>query len=104
MLALIEFLLFVVNTLLTLLIWAIVIGAIASWLIAFNVINPYNPFINNVLMAINRLTEPLCRPIRRVMPDLGGIDLSPMIVIVLIIGVQRFLLPAVAQTLFSVFA
>jgi YggT family protein len=65
----------------TLYTYVIIAGAVMSWLIAFNVVNPYNPIVRSVWQALNALTEPLLRPIRRWMPDLGGIDISPVILI-----------------------
>jgi YggT family protein len=62
----------------------IIVQAILSWLVAFNVINTYNDFVRSVMYALDRLTEPLYRPIRRVLPDLGGIDLSPLVVLIVI--------------------
>ncbi len=72
---------FIDNVLIELLIWIIIAGAVMSWLIAFNVINPHNQFVRTLWESINRLTEPMIRPIRRLLPDLGGIDLSPMVLI-----------------------
>lgn len=83
----------IITMLLQLLIWIIVIQAIVSWLVAFNVINLHNQFVRTVLYAIERITDPLLRPIRRIMPDLGGIDFSPMVLILVLIAIQR-LLPA----------
>ena len=62
-------------------IWIVIISAILSWLIAFNVVNTQNRFVYTVGDALYRLTEPALRPIRRYMPDLGGIDISPVILI-----------------------
>ena len=62
-------------------IWIVIISAILSWLIAFNVVNTHNRFVFTVGDALYRLTEPALRPIRRYMPDLGGIDISPVILI-----------------------
>ncbi|WP_255602335.1 YggT family protein [Glacieibacterium megasporae] len=76
------------------LIWLLILQAILSWLIAFNVINTYNSFVRGVLRTLDAITEPLLRPIRRILPDLGGIDLSPMVLILIIILIQR-LLPAI---------
>ena len=73
-----------VDTVLYLYSWAVIIGAILSWLVAFNVINAYNQFVQMVLVFLRRLTEPALRPIRRFMPDLGGVDISPIILILLI--------------------
>ena len=70
-----------ISSLITLYIYIIIAGAVMSWLIAFNVVNPYNPIVRSVWQALNALTEPLLRPIRRWMPDLGGIDISPVILI-----------------------
>jgi YggT family protein len=68
--------------------WIIIIQAILSLLIAFNVINTYNDFIRSFWMALERLTEPIYRPIRRLLPDLGGIDFSPFIVLIIIKVIQ----------------
>jgi YggT family protein len=62
--------------------WVVIASVIFSWLIAFNVINPYNNFVRTLWNALNRLTEPLLQPIRRVMPDLGGLDISPIILFI----------------------
>jgi YggT family protein len=68
--------------------WFIIVQAILSWLIAFNVINTSNPFVAQMWMTLDRLTEPLYRPFRRVIPDFGGLDLTPMAVLVLIMILQ----------------
>ena len=78
--------------LLTLVIWLAVAQAILSWLVAFNVINTHNNFVRTVLTTLDRILEPMYRPIRRVLPDLGGIDLSPMVVILILIFVRDVLL------------
>ena len=67
--------------------WIILAMVVLSWLVGFNVVNRSNPFVRQVGTALERLTEPLLRPIRRFMPDLGGIDLSP---IVLLVAMQFF--------------
>jgi len=77
--------------------WIIIIQAILSWLIAFNVINTYNDFVRQVLYALDRITEPLYRPIRRIMPDFGALDLSPMVVLLLLYITRNILLPAVMR-------
>lgn len=71
--------------------WIIIIQAIMSWLIAFNVINTYNDFVANVWTALDRITQPVYRPIRKIMPDFGALDLSPMVVLVLILIAQTVL-------------
>ncbi len=79
--------------------YVIIIVAILSWLIAFNVINIYNDFVRSIWNALNALTEPLLRPIRQVLPNLGGIDISPIILILLIWLlediIQRYIYPNV---------
>jgi len=79
--------------------WIIIVQAILSWLIAFNVINTSNDIIRSVWIALDRLTEPLYRPIRRIMPDLGALDLSPMVVLIIIIILQGPGLQALAAAL-----
>lgn len=85
----------VLDLLLRVLTWIIIIQAILSWLVAFNVINTYNDFVRSLLNALDRITEPLYRPIRRILPDFGGIDFSPLVVL-LLIYVVRILLGGVA--------
>lgn len=75
--------------------WIIIIQAILSWLVAFNVINTHNDFVRNLLGALDRITEPLYRPIRRILPDFGGLDFSPLVVL-LLIYVARILLGGLA--------
>ena len=64
--------------------YVIIIVAVLSWLVAFNVINVYNEFVRSIWTALNALTEPLLRPIRQLLPAMGGIDISPVILIILI--------------------
>lgn len=71
--------------------WIIIVSAIFSWLFAFNVINSRNQFVNQIGSALYRMTEPLYRPIRRFMPDLGGVDLSPLVVLVILFFLQRLI-------------
>jgi YggT family protein len=65
----------------TLYIWVVIIGAVLSWLIVFDVVNRRNRVVYTIADSLHRLTEPALRPIRRVMPELGGLDLSPVILI-----------------------
>ena len=69
------------NMLINLVFWIIIIQVILSWLVAFDILNLRQPFVYQVWNGLNRLLEPVYRPIRRVMPDMGGIDLTPMIVL-----------------------
>ena len=79
--------------------WIIIAQAVLSWLIAFNVIDMRNDTIRQVWHALGRLTEPLYRPIRRVLPDFGALDLSPMVVLLLIYILQTILLPNIFSSL-----
>ncbi len=72
--------------------WIIVVQAILSWLIAFNVINTSNDFVRQIWNALDRLTMPIYRPIRRILPDFGGLDLSPLIVLVALAILDRVLI------------
>jgi YggT family protein len=88
-----------INLVINLYIWIIIAGAIMSWLIAFNVINPYNQFVRSLWTGLNALTEPALRPIRRFLPDLGGIDISPMVLILICWFIQIVVLPNLAKLL-----
>jgi YggT family protein len=88
----------VLDLLLRVLSYVIIAQAIISWLVAFNVINTHSDFVRSFLGALDRLTEPLYRPIRRVLPDFGGIDFSP-IVVLLLIYIVRILLSGLAADL-----
>ncbi len=79
-------------------VWALVAWAILSWLVAFNVVNLHNRFVRAVVTGLDRFFNPILRPIRRILPDMGGIDLSPMVLILLIMLVQRGL-PAILRDL-----
>jgi YggT family protein len=89
----------IISILLNVLWWIIIVQAIMSWLIAFNVINTHNDFVHSVWIALERLTEPLYRPIRKIMPDLGALDLSPMVVLLIIIILQQAILPPLFSSL-----
>ena len=73
------------NTIVGFFIWAIILSALISWLIGFNIVNINNKLIYIIADFLNRLTEPFLSPIRRILPYLGGIDLSPVILILLLI-------------------
>ena len=90
----------IIDMVLQVLVWVIIAQVIISWLVAFNVINTNNEFVRTLLRSLDKLTEPMMRPIRRILPDLGGIDLSPMVVILGLILVQR-LVPALAFDLLA---
>ncbi len=73
-----------VNTILSILTWSIILSAILSWLFAFDVINRRNRFVNQVADFLDRVTAPVLEPFRRIIPPLGGMDISPIVVLLLI--------------------
>lgn len=97
-----SFLEFLVSSLLSLLYWAIIISAIMSWLIAFDIINLRNRFIYNVHRFLDAVTRPILAPFQRIIPTLGGVDISPIIVLLIIVGVQRYLVPMAFAPLKSI--
>jgi YggT family protein len=80
-----------IDAVLGLVFWTIVLSAVLSWLIAFNIVNPRNQFVGMVWDTVVRLTEPLLNPVRRLLPNLGGIDISPIIVLLLISFLRNLL-------------
>lgn len=84
-------LLWLIDTIITLYIWLLIGSAILSWLVAFNVVNTRNPIVANIGEFLYRITEPALRPIRAVLPNLGGIDISPVILIILLLFLQRLI-------------
>ena len=96
MVPLIGFLVLVID----LYIWVVIASAILSWLIAFNVVNTNNRIVLTIADALYRITEPALRPIRSILPNLGGIDISPVILILLLLFIRDvvllgWILPAV---------
>jgi YggT family protein len=90
-----SFLEFFINALLELLKWAIIASAILSWLVAFDVINLRNRFVYSLSRFLDAVTRPVLRPVQRVIPSLGGVDISPIIVILIIQGLQSYILPLI---------
>ncbi len=79
--------------------WLIILSAIFSWLYAFNVVNPRNQFVGTIGNFLYKVTEPALRPIRRLLPDLGGIDISPIILLLLIFFLRQFIITTIAPVL-----
>lgn len=100
----IPFLLMIVD-IIGFLLWAlsvvIVIQAILSWLVAFNVINLYNEFVRAVWNALDVITKPIYRPIRKVLPDFGALDLSPLVALLIIYVLSNFVLPTISSQLIA---
>ncbi len=71
--------------------WIVIASAVFSWLYAFNIVNPRNQFIAMVGSTLYKLTEPVLRPIRNVLPDLGGLDLSPIVLLLGLFFLQRLI-------------
>ncbi|WP_353644140.1 YggT family protein [Mesorhizobium sp. WSM2239] len=76
--------------------WLLIASAVFSWLYAFNVVNSRNQFVGTIGNFLFRITEPVLAPVRRFLPDLGGIDISPIIVLLIIFFIRQFLLTTVA--------
>jgi len=81
----------VIDLVLGLVVWALILSAILSWLVAFNVVNVRNQFVSTVGNFLYRVTEPMLRPIRRYVPDFGGVDVSPVILILVIYFIRSVL-------------
>lgn len=97
----ISALIYIINTLATLYFWVVLIMVVLSWLVGFNIINPYNQFVQTVQRFCRAATEPLLGPIRRFMPDLGGLDISPIILLVGIEALRILLVSLLLGRLFS---
>jgi YggT family protein len=82
-----------ISYVLTLYVYVLFAAAIMSWLLAFNVVNARNPVVAMVGEFLYRITEPVLRPVRSIMPNLGGIDISPVIVILIIVFIQSVIIP-----------
>ena len=79
------------DTVVQLFIYVLIASAILSWLVAFNVVNVRNPIVSQIGEVLYRITEPVLRPIRNLLPNLGGVDISPIILILLLLFVSRLL-------------
>jgi YggT family protein len=97
-----SFLEFIVSSLLSLLYWAIIISAVMSWLIAFDIINLRNRFIYNVHRFLDAVTRPVLAPFQRLIPPLGGVDISPIIALLVLVGINRYLVPMAFAPLKSI--
>lgn len=90
----------IVGYLLYILSMIIIVQFVLSILIAFNVVNTYNEFVRSLQQALDTVTQPLYRPIRRILPDTGSIDFSPMVLIILINIITNYVLPAARDSLY----
>ena len=76
--------LILIDTLVTLIVWILIFQVIMSWLIAFNIVNTHNRFVWQINYSLHKLTNPLLSPIQQILPNLGGIDISPVILIIVL--------------------
>ena len=88
------------DNIITIYLWIIIINAILSWLVAFNVLNTQNRFVFSVLDATYKLTDPHLNKIRRFIPTFGSIDISPVILILLLIFLRNLIFEVFAPGLF----
>jgi YggT family protein len=96
-----SFIYSIISTLLEMLIIAIIASAIMSWLVAFNVINLRNKVVYGVARFLDAVTRPVLRPVQRIIPPLGGVDISPIIVILVLQAAQNYLLPWLFHPVFG---
>lgn len=93
MTSLLGFIYYIADAILGLLVLAIIISAVMSWLVAFDVVNPRNRFVGSIGGFLDAVTRPVLAPFQRIIPPLGGVDISPIIAILIIQGVRIYLLP-----------
>lgn len=84
-------LLWLIDTIISLYIWVVVIGVVLSWLVHFRVVNTSNPFVYRVGEFVYRITEPALRPIRNVLPNMGGIDISAIVLIIALLFARNLI-------------
>jgi YggT family protein len=101
MVALIQFVFVILHYLIQAVIWVIIANAIISWLIAFDVVNMRNQIVRQIVTFLDAITRPILKPVRRIIPTMGGIDISPLIVIVVLSAADQVLLPALYSWLVS---
>ena len=84
---------FILHSLITLIIFAVIINAVLSWLVAFDVISRRNTIVYNITNSLDAVTRPLLAPFRRFIPPLGGVDITPILLILVLQGIDRYLIP-----------
>jgi YggT family protein len=94
MVAIINFVFFILDALLSLMSIALIANAILSWLVAFDIVNLRNRFAYSVAHALDAVTRPVLAPFQRFIPTFGGIDVSPIVALLVIAGIRIYLLPA----------
>ena len=101
--AIITFIFFIVGALLSLLIWAVIAQAIISWLVAFDIINMRNIWVYRISRFLDQVTRPVLAPFQRFIPLFGGVDVSPIVAILVLVGIRNILLPAAENALIRLF-
>ena len=91
--AILNFAEFIIQAVLTLIVWIVIAYAIMSWLIGFQVVNTRNPFVYRAVRALEAIVSPLLWPFRRILPSMAGLDFSPVLLLLVVIGAQRYLVP-----------
>jgi len=81
----------ILDLLLSILTWVIIASVIVSWLVSFNVLNIHQPFARAIVLTLERITTPLYRPVQKILPDFGGLDFSPIVVLLAISILRRLL-------------
>lgn len=84
-----EPVLWLIHTVFTLYIWILIAQVVLSWLVTFKVVNTQNQIVNQIGTVLYRLTEPVLGPIRRILPNLGGIDISPIVAVIALIFIEK---------------
>ena len=97
-----QFIYFILHSLISLMILAIIISAVISWLVAFDVINLRNRAAHQIAYFFDAVTRPILMPFQKVIPSLGGVDISPLIALLVLEGVDRYLLPLVMTPIIRV--
>lgn len=91
--AILNFSEFILLSLLGIVEFVVIANAIMSWLIAFNIVNMRHPLVSQIARGLDAVTRPLLRPIQRIIPAMGGLDISPLILILVIEGARNYLIP-----------
>jgi YggT family protein len=97
--AILNFVFLILDLLLSVLVWVVIANAVVSWLVAFDIINLRNRAAYDFVRFLDRATAPLLAPLRRFIPPLGGMDLTPVIFVIIVTAAQRALLPPLLQWL-----
>lgn len=92
-----SFLMMIVSPIISLLILFIFISVIMSWLVSFNIMNLNNQMVRQIYYAIESITQPILKPIRQILPSVGGLDFSPIIALLGLNWINAYVIPALAQ-------